>query len=722
MLKHALFILISFSAGGAALAGSDAAVAGPGDPGQAAYYRKLGDDYAAKEDLRSAAQAYGTALSIGSGLSFEEKMKMATAISWSDPAAAVKYLRALSLEAPANMKVRVALARALSWTGDKSGALKEIGSVLEKDPSDKEALLVKANALAVPATFKDAAAIYGKLLEAGENFDARAGLTEALLAGGDIAGASAAVKGLKPVQPYQQREVARLAAAIETAQKAALPAAAPAPLPAQDDVQSLKAALAGTRGAAESAELYRRLGDAYARKEDFKNSGTAYIAALSSGSFPAEDAVRMATNVSWNYPAEAVKEFRAMLVADPSFLKARVGLARTLSWTGANAEAVSEADAALKQSPGDRDALLVKANALRWQGLHGKARQIYSKLLEKSEDFDARAGLAYSLLAAGDLKGARTGAAALKAKYPYQETDLAALNKAIDDYARSSFDARASYYKDSDSNRIRRYSLAYGGVLGRFRTSLGFNRADASGTGFNNREDAFSAGLRAKLPWAMDAGAGIADNVVRNGTATSLLSWNASLNKTLPGGGIGLSAADSLLTDTAQLINNRIRTESYTISFNKDLGPRLSGSASYSYRNYSDVNDANDTQLSASYVLSAAGPRLAAGYRFRYLAFNRQSGGGYYDPSKYLTHQLFASFSFEKGRFYGSAEPYGGYQTQSRYSASTTNYYAGGSATLGYKPADRLALEASVEGGNYALQSATSFRYYQLGLRLLYRP
>jgi len=95
---------------------------------------------------------------------------------------------------------------------------------------------------------------------------------------------------------------------------------------------------------------------------------------------------------------------------------------------------------------------------------------------------------------------------------------------------------------------------------------------------------------------------------------------------------------------------------------------------------------------------------------------------GYYDPSSNIAQQIFTDVSFDQGPFYGYAEPYAGHQTQRRYAVTMNDYFGGGSGTLGYKPVKSLAVEANAEGGNYAVQSAAGWEYYQLGVRVVYSP
>jgi hypothetical protein len=122
--------------------------------------------------------------------------------------------------------------------------------------------------------------------------------------------------------------------------------------------------------------------------------------------------------------------------------------------------------------------------------------------------------------------------------------------------------------------------------------------------------------------------------------------------------------------------------------------------------------------LSPVYTLYPKNPRINLGYRFRYLNFNRQSGSGYFDPNDFMANQIFISLNFEHDKFYLYLEPYGGYQSFRRYGDNNTGFFGGGSGVFGFNLSKNVLLEASAEGGNYALGAAAGFNYYLVGFRL----
>lgn len=182
-----------------------------GDKEKALLHKELGDLFVSKEDFKNAADEYIKALSLYSGFSKEERLKMSVYISWGDRLyEAIAEIRLILTEDPEYIEARVYLARFLSWSGRLDEAIEETDRVLKESPRNKGALLVKANALNWKGDSKKAIPIYERLLEEGEDFDTRIGLAYAYLSSGNIRGANESSRLLRPEYPYQEREFKKL--------------------------------------------------------------------------------------------------------------------------------------------------------------------------------------------------------------------------------------------------------------------------------------------------------------------------------------------------------------------------------------------------------------------------------------------------------------------------------------------------------------------------------
>lgn len=485
----------------------------------------------------------------------------------------------------------------------------------------------------------------------------------------------------------------------------------------------LRQALTAARDPAETALLEKKLGDYYVGQDDYHHAAESYSKALSSSRdrFTTAERLQMATYLAWGKRLdEAISETRSVLEHDPGNGKARTQLARFLGWSGRYGASIREADQVLAASPADRDALLVKANALRWEGNARAAIPLYRQDLAAGNDFDARLGLAYALLASGDRSGARSTFAPLKAAYPYQENELSEFRKALDEATQGNLDLRYSYYSDTDHNRLNRYSAATGFWLGNLRLGLNYRHTVARDDTRRNRAE--DGGVRVYGQITNRIGAGAAIGLTQTAATQDHLFVTSQLlaDFSLPNGTVGIVLAQESFTDTAQLIDNGIHYRTAVLNVTQRLADRLSLVGSYAYRDYSDDNDAHDLQVSPVYTLLTGNPHLNVGYRFRYLNFDHQSGSGYFDPNDFTSHQIYLSGSAEFGRWYGSLEPYGGFQSFRRNGAHDDDLFGGVTGVTGCRIAKWLRAEFNGEFGNYALQTATGFEYYLLGGRLLF--
>lgn len=434
-------------------------------------------------------------------------------------------------------------------------------------------------------------------------------------------------------------------------------------------IESFRKAVAGSKNNEEKAELYKKIGDLYASREDFKNAAEQYIRALSlKRDFPEGERIRMAVSISWGDRLdEATAELRSILKENPKNTEARIHLARTLSWAGKFDDSLVEIENVLGQYPQNKDALLIKANNLRWKGEIDKALPLYRSILEKQEDFDTRLGYTSALFTSGNDKAARESTALLKPIYPYQENELKKLQEDISKPKNPSHgDAKFTHYQDTDGNEVNRYLASYGLSAGGWTNLFKYVHTAANDYTRRNKTDSLSGETHIRVSRQLGMGAGLGVIRYDNGNTTDFLIGHLRADTEFPKGAAGLTLAREPLNETAELIEKKILLTTARAYGSRDLTERFSLYGSYSYNSYSDENNSNDLQLALRYALVRKNPRTTAGYRFRYLDFNRQSSGGYFDPSNFLSHQIFVNTTLEKGRFSGSAEAFAGHQSFTR--------------------------------------------------------
>lgn len=487
-------------------------------------------------------------------------------------------------------------------------------------------------------------------------------------------------------------------------------------------VASYEKAISDAKDTREAALLRKKVGDYYVSREDYKKAAGEYLQALSLSPTPftGQERLQMAIAISWaDRLDDAILVLRSILAENQDDRDARIHLAKVLSWANRLQEAETEADLVLNNYPGNQDALLVKANTLRWRGEAAASIPIYEQALAQGENFDVRIGLAYAYLAVGRKKEAQELVKSLQPLYPYQKKELAKFSDALCGTRASHVGIRYGHYADSDHNRVNRSTLSYGFWAGNWEAELNTRLTDATDTTRHTKaEDLWMTAHSRIGRLGLTAGAGVSrmedDDAAYRGTGLFRIDMGADW------GSVGVSASRDAFSETAQLIENRIVRTNGMISLVESLSPRFTLSESYTRSAYSDNNDANDLQLTARYAVPLSFPKLAAGYRFRYWDFRRQSGGGYFDPNHFTSHQIFVSLHAEKNAFYVSLDPYGGYQSFTRYGKKTSGAFAGFSASAGWRMKKCTSFELDAEGGNYAAGAAAGFNYYQVGGRVLF--
>jgi tetratricopeptide (TPR) repeat protein len=486
-------------------------------------------------------------------------------------------------------------------------------------------------------------------------------------------------------------------------------------------IESYRKAIKESKTNVEKADLYKKIGDLYVSKEDFKNAAEQFIKALSlKRDFPEQERVRMAVSISWGDQLDkAIGEFQSIVQENPENIEARIHLARTLSWAGKLDDSLLEIDNVLGQDPQNKHALLIKANDLRWKGEIDKALPLYRSILDKQDDFDTRIGYTAALFASGNDKAARESMARLKPVRPYQENELKKLQENISKpKSKSHGDAKFTHYRDTDGNEVNRYMASYGFSAGDWTNLFNYIHTAANDYIRRNKTDAVSGETRVGTTRKLGVGAGLGAIRYVNGDTTDFLIGHLRADAEFSKGTAGVNLSKEPLNETAELIENRILFTDAGAYFSRSLTERFSVYGRYNYKSYSDGNNSNDAQLALRYALVRENPRTTAGYRFRYLDFNRQSFGGYFDPSNFLSHQIFANISFKKGRFSGSAEVFAGHQSFTRYGTGNNDIVSGGAASLDYTLTRNIVIGVNGEGGDYALQTSTGFRYHLFGVRL----
>ncbi len=655
--------------------------------------KEQGDRYAREGDFTRAAQAYEDALSGPVDFGDDERLDMATVMAWGGKLGrSRRELTALLEKNPQNAKARVQRGRVFFWMGEMDQASRDAQEALKLAPADRDATLLSADVARVQGDQEKAVDVYQSVLTAGEHFEARVGLAYAYLAQGKVVLARQSAEKLSPELPYQRQEAATLQLALAEAEKPRTPS--------PDEL----------------ARLAAREGNRLAEAGRHQDASEEYAKALSlSGSFTADEQLRMASVMSWAGNLAAARERLTKILTDhPEMSDARIHLARVLLWSGEYDAALREIDRVLALEPSHREALLVRASGLRMTRNYRPAVALYSQLVLKQDDYDAREGLTYSYLQSGDRVAADQSLPLLKPAFAYEEKSLGELKELRDITFNPSVAPGFTFYSDSDQNQVWRFFAAGSVWLKNWKTTVDYTRTDGRDASTTGSSDRLFVSTYSRMPFYGGVGGGV--GLMDSGRGVA---WSLRGDVDIPNGSVGARVGVDSVSDTAGVIEHHVKALTAGLSGVYRATDRITLLAGYHYRDYSDDNSAHDVMGQAGGLIWRRPAAVAAGYRIRYMNFRRQSGHGYFDPQNFVAHVLFVTTSFEHGRFYGYAEPYGGYQSFTRNEEGNYNMIIGGAGLLGYRFSKHAALEASAEGGNSAVGASGAYNYYQLGARLI---
>lgn len=175
------------------------------------FLKQKGDRFSAVKDYKSAAEHYQYALELPNNYSPEERLRMATVMSWGGRnKAARRGLEAILAQEPSHIAARVQLARVKLWMGELDSSIDEAQTVLAVQPDNRDALLVKANALRRKGLYRAADTEYKSLLFQADDFDVREGQAYSFLTAGDRVRTDENIALLKPNYSYEIEEAARI--------------------------------------------------------------------------------------------------------------------------------------------------------------------------------------------------------------------------------------------------------------------------------------------------------------------------------------------------------------------------------------------------------------------------------------------------------------------------------------------------------------------------------
>ena len=151
----------------------------------------------------------------------------------------------------------------------------------------------------------------------------------------------------------------------------------------------------------------------------------------------------------------------------------------------------------------------------------------------------------------------------------------------MDDKTRPSLESRYNYYYDSDKNRVDRYNLAAIYWPGNQKLGLDYRHTDATDPTRHNGAEDFAARLYSRVTDSIGAGAAIGFSQPADRHTSTFPTGLLRVESKVLDGSIGANVTRELLSDTAELVENRIPMTTAGLNLQQNLTERLSVQGRY---------------------------------------------------------------------------------------------------------------------------------------------
>ena len=395
-------------------------------------------------------------------------------------------------------------------------------------------------------------------------------------------------------------------------------------------------------------------------------------------------------------------------------------LAKLRVSSGQHDAALQDANEILQRDDKNIGALLIKGGELKRRKSFGDAISAYRAILAKKDDFDARLGLTYCLLAIGKKEEAEKQFKLLHAEDEWQQYDLDELARSITLNVRPRIDYMSTRFSDSDNYEGTEQDFTGKMNLSDWGLSISARHRTTTGDGINANADTGILFLDRNISenWRILAGSGVTKlslqlNTPNEDKLRSFRIGELHIDTQVFKGSAQLSYSRNVLTANAFLIQNGVGVDSSQFVYNRLFGKSLTIKTLYKSNVYSDDNSSREFNGTLLWALNKSAPLFSLGYAYRYLNFQYPTTQGYFDPQDYSANKLLFLTAYEHGSFYLYAEYAGGRQTYIHHQVAQDDKLEHVGLATGISLWKDFHIEFSMEKNN-ADASASDYAYGDL--------
>ena len=469
------------------------------------------------------------------------------------------------------------------------------------------------------------------------------------------------------------------------------------------------------------AQLYIKIGDYYASRQEYERAAAAYLKAaeLSTENLPQEQQLSISerlVNVQKLEPA--IANLQAIRRAEPANANARLMLARYLGWHNQPRQSAIVADELMALQPDNLDAKIIKATVSSWRGDYNTAIPLFEQVLRQQEDFDTRLSYYHALSNVSHVIWRNGLADELKTENEFQQLALDDLRWALQLKSAPSVAYQYAFYDDSYENQHREQHLRFSRPWRDNSTWLSIGRAEATdGFGYSFGLETLAVGIEQSPGDANRLQAEIGITRYNDFDYADVLSSHLLFSRRLPDLFLSLEYEHEVYDDFTYIVFNNIRTHKLAAKANYQPSDFWDIEFNHLHSNYSDHNRSNETALTLRYAIHHTPPRISIAYRQERLAFATQTFHGYYDPDSAHTGKLLVQIQQSGNRYEAGAEVYSGHQDSRRQGIADDNSIIGWSAFYRLHLQRNLYFEIEWEGSNSSYINPYGYDYNLISAR-----
>ncbi len=472
------------------------------------------------------------------------------------------------------------------------------------------------------------------------------------------------------------------------------------------------------------AQLYIKIGDYYAARQEYEQAAAAYqkAAELSVENLPMDDQVAISERLFNVFDLKpAIKNLQRICREQPRNLNARLMLARYLSWDSQPRAAIKMADEALALDPNNLTAKAIKATVSGWHGDYTTAVRLFEEVLKKEESFDTRLDYYHTLANLGNYLWATDITTQFTPENEFQAHALEELRWSMALKSAPNIQYQIEYFYDSEENNRTTQSLRLEQPWHNSMTFLSLGQSVVSdGYGYRFDLSQFEIGARGALSNATHANAAVGLLQYDDFDTEKVRTARLKLKHTLPDLQLDAEYKHEAYGDLTYTVFNQIKTSKSKLG--ADFHPSDFWNLKFDYHltNYSDDNQSQQMDATFRYAIHQTPPRITLGYKIEKLSFkNHQDSYAYYTPEHTLTNKVLLQIYKWNSRYEWGVDAFFGNQDVSQFGLSQEDNIAGWESFFRLHWLKNLHIEASWGGANYGINKPYLYSYRLFNVRAM---